>query len=59
MKVLGIDPGAAAVGYGVVVTDRPGRLGRLEECGVIRTSAREPLAERLLTIHQGLQERGR
>lgn len=56
MKVLGVDPGTAIVGYGVVATDGPGRLARLIECGVIRTSPRAPLPLRLKTIHEGLTE---
>ena len=56
MTVLGIDPGTAVVGYGVVVADQPGRIGRLIECGVIRTTARTPLPMRLLAIHDGLTE---
>ena len=56
MTVLGIDPGTAVVGYGVVAADQPGRIGRLIECGVIRTAARTPLPMRLLAIHEGLTE---
>ena len=33
--VLGIDPGTAVTGYGVVAFD--GRIATLVECGVIRT----------------------
>ena len=57
MKVLGIDPGAAIVGFGVV--ERLGSAGRpvrLLECGVGRTTAGEPLADRLRVIHDGLAE---
>ncbi len=53
MKVLGVDPGTAATGYGVVVRG-DGGAASLVECGVIRTSAREPLAQRLLEIHEGI-----
>lgn len=56
MKVLGIDPGTGTVGYGVIATDVPGRLARLIECGVIRTSPRAALPLRLKTIHEGLHE---
>ena len=44
--VLGIDPGTASTGYGVVKGDGLG-LVSLVECGVIRTRARDPLAARL------------
>jgi len=53
--VLGIDPGTASTGYGVVKGDGLG-LVSLVECGVIRTRAREPLASRLLEIYDGVAE---
>lgn len=56
MTVLGIDPGTATVGYGVVGPGAPGRVGRLLECGVIRTSPKAALPTRLKTIHEGLLE---
>lgn len=57
MKVLGIDPGTATVGFGVVEqTGLPGRGLRLIECGVIRTGGRDALARRLQVIHEGLRE---
>lgn len=52
--VLGIDPGTAVTGYGVVRFD--GRVATLVECGVIRTTARDPLPQRLLEIHEGVVE---
>ncbi len=61
MIVLGIDPGTAATGYGLVKGD--GRdLPSLLECGVIRTSARAPLPVRLHEIYEevrALMERHR
>ena len=48
--MLGIDPGAAVVGYGLVESG-PGQLARLIECGIIRTGARDSLAVRLRAIH--------
>jgi crossover junction endodeoxyribonuclease RuvC len=53
--VLGIDPGTAVTGYGVVSGDRGGQA-RLIECGIIRTKARDPLASRLQEIHSGVVE---
>ena len=53
MKVLGIDPGTAACGYGIV-HESGGRL-RAGESGCWRTSAREPLDARLLTIFEGVR----
>jgi crossover junction endodeoxyribonuclease RuvC len=49
MLVLGIDPGTANTGYGVVMR-RGGRLAALDG-GVIETPARLPLERRLATIH--------
>ncbi len=57
MRVLGIDPGTATVGYGVVErSSSPGRAARLVECGVLRTRPKEALAQRLAVIHEGLKE---
>ena len=52
--VLGIDPGTAVTGFGVVALD--GRVTTLVECGVIRTNARDPLPKRLHEVHQGMVE---
>ena len=55
MIVLGIDPGTAVTGYGVVTGDRGGSP-RLVECGIIRTKPRDSLASRLQEIHAGVAE---
>ena len=55
MLVLGIDPGTATTGYGVVRSDTPG-LATLVECGVIRTRTRDPLPVRLREIFDGVRE---
>ena len=52
--VLGIDPGTAITGYGVV-TERVGGDFELLACGVIRTEADVPMHLRLLEIFQDLQ----
>ena len=54
MKVIGIDPGTAACGYGIV-HESGGRL-RATCHGWWRTSPRDPPAARLLTIFTGVQE---
>ena len=54
MKVLGIDPGTAACGYGIV-HESGGRL-RAECHGWWRTSPRERVHRRLLTIFEGVAE---
>ncbi len=55
MKILGIDPGTAITGYGVVSRADDGAVSLLE-CGVIRTAARAPLPERLRDIYEGVTE---
>jgi crossover junction endodeoxyribonuclease RuvC len=54
MKVLGIDPGTAVIGYGVVEDGRA--APRLIECGVIRTGAKDSLPARLRIISEGVTE---
>jgi crossover junction endodeoxyribonuclease RuvC len=61
MLVLGIDPGTAVTGYGLVREERgsrsPAGVGmKLVECGVIRTRPRDPLPTRLHEIHKGVAE---
>ena len=53
MLILGIDPGTALTGYGVV---RAGTQSVLVECGVIRTRPDRPLPERLREIFEGVRE---
>ena len=53
--VLGIDPGTAVTGYGVVSHRDDGAVFLLE-CGVIRTSAGEPLPDRIREIFLGIRE---
>jgi crossover junction endodeoxyribonuclease RuvC len=53
--ILGIDPGTAITGYGLVRGDALGPYTLLE-CGVIRTQPRDPLAARLAEIHRGVAE---
>jgi crossover junction endodeoxyribonuclease RuvC len=54
MRVLGIDPGLATTGYGIV--DRDGDGYKVVEAGVITTPAEEPLPRRLKTIYDGVRE---
>jgi crossover junction endodeoxyribonuclease RuvC len=55
LKIVGVDPGTAATGYGVVVRGGGGAVSLLE-CGVIRTTAAAALPVRLREIHEGLGE---
>lgn len=53
MRILGIDCGTERTGFGVVDTD--GTRHRLIGAGVIRTSPRQQMAERLCEIARGLR----
>ncbi len=53
--MLGIDPGTAVTGYGVIRKEGRNPL-TLIECGVIRTRPRDDLAHRLAEIHDGVVE---
>ena len=54
MRVLGIDPGYAILGYGVVDYE-VGKL-RLVTCGTIETGAGEPFELRLRAIADGIRD---
>lgn len=53
MKVLGIDPGTAILGYGVVESGS-GQHPILLECGILSTRARDPLPARLRILYDGI-----
>jgi len=55
MLVIGIDPGTATTGYGLVRENEDGSLA-LVDYGVILTSADNPMAKRLLDLHHRLKE---
>ena len=52
MKILGIDPGIATIGFALV--DAENNRFRLLNCGVIETPAHTQLSERLDTIYSDL-----
>ena len=54
MRILGIDPGVAIVGFGVV--DSEGGPQQMVQYGAINTPANTPLAARLVQIEQDLME---
>lgn len=54
MRVIGIDPGTAITGWGVVEGD--GNELQLITCGVITTPAGTPLPQRLQVIYRQLTE---
>lgn len=53
MRILGIDPGYAIVGFGVLEADRG--QARLVRCGAINTPAGVPMPRRLLQIQQDME----
>ena len=59
MRVLGVDPGTAITGYGVIETGNgngiPG-LGRLLECGVFRFGRNNSLPHRLAELHNAIAQ---
>lgn len=54
MRILGIDPGYATVGFGVI--DYDGHNFSVVNFGAITTSADSPFPERLKTIHDDMSE---
>ncbi|MCU0894025.1 MAG: crossover junction endodeoxyribonuclease RuvC [Rhodospirillales bacterium] len=53
MRLLGLDPGLGATGWGVIEVEG-GHLRHVGD-GVVRTSAKEPLALRLVRLAEGLE----
>ncbi|MCR3922376.1 MAG: crossover junction endodeoxyribonuclease RuvC [Firmicutes bacterium] len=53
MRILGIDPGIAITGFGVVQTD--GQRSRALDYGCITTPSTLPVSQRLLLIFQEMQ----
>ncbi|MFM2080388.1 MAG: crossover junction endodeoxyribonuclease RuvC [Cyanobacteriota bacterium] len=53
MRILGIDPGLARVGYGVIEVE--GRDQRLLDCGIIRTDPGRSEGERMVEIARDLR----
>ncbi len=53
MRILGIDPGVATIGFGLVVSDRA--QVRMETYGAITTPAGLPLSKRLYQISRDME----
>ena len=62
IKILGLDPGIAIVGFGTIVCDPQPSLSdqkidyrinpvRLEDFGIIKTKAKTPVSDRLNIIY--------
>ena len=61
MRVLGVDPGTAITGYGVIETGNGGGgwtpgMGRLIECGVFRFGRNTSLPHRLAELHHEIAQ---
>ena len=54
MIILGIDPGLATLGYGVIEADNQKR--RLIQFGTLTTPAGQPMPQRLRAIYQGMNQ---
>jgi len=54
VRILGIDPGSRATGYGVI--DKQGAALTFVSCGVIRTSEKKTFPDRLKEIYDGICE---
>ena len=54
MRILGVDPGVATIGFGLIEADRGSQ--RLLRYGVITTPAGLPLSNRLHQISQDMEE---
>lgn len=52
MIILGLDPGLASTGFGAILCGSGSPS--LQTCGYIATSARDPIAKRLLQLHTDL-----
>ena len=55
MLAIGIDPGTAITGYGLVKEGEDGSLN-VVEFGVIQTSAEQAMPDRLVKLYQSLKE---
>ena len=54
MRILGVDPGIATVGFGVLDSEK--NRQRLVSCGVITTPAKTQLSSRLDQIFRDLND---
>jgi len=54
MIILGIDPGLATLGYGVIEAE--GQKRRMIQFGTLTTPAGQPMPQRLRAIYQGMNQ---
>ncbi|MFM9110326.1 MAG: crossover junction endodeoxyribonuclease RuvC [Prochlorococcaceae cyanobacterium] len=57
MRILGLDPGLARVGYGLIEVEAgPGGHQRLLDCGILRTDPGRSEGERMVEIARDLRQ---
>jgi crossover junction endodeoxyribonuclease RuvC len=56
IRAIGIDPGTAITGWGVVEQTTDGQTLQMVAYGAVRTPAKTPLPDRLITIYDSLKE---
>lgn len=54
MRILGVDPGTAIVGFGIIDSD--GQNHKMVEAGVVRTPANQALELRLKSIYESFSQ---
>ncbi len=54
MRILGIDPGLARVGYGIIEADN--NYKKMLDCGIIMTHSKQSEAKRLIEIARDLRQ---
>lgn len=54
MKIIGIDPGTARMGYSIVKTDKKGTTVAILESNVLITFPDTPMPKRLLILYKGM-----
>lgn len=55
MRVIGIDPGLSATGYGIIEGNGPDRYTNIS-CGSIKTSSKQDIPSRLFHIYNGISQ---
>jgi len=55
MRILGVDPGLAVTGYGIIDLADAGKI-KIVEAGVVRTSPKSNIAARLVNIYNNFKD---
>ena len=54
MRILGVDPGLGVTGYGII--EAQCRQFKLLEAGIVKSSSRQSLPEKLASLYTGIQD---